>query len=126
MALAAGDKLGPYEVLAPIGKGGMGEVYRARDTRLKREVAIKVLPEAFTSDLARMARFQREAEVLVWGCAGGKRVLYIHFLATAGSSRCRTVICMVWKHRSMTNRDGLFALAVLRRSPVPWRKQMRS
>src|SRR5438270_10500095 len=62
--LSAGDKLGPYEILAMIGKGGMGEVYRARDTKLKRQVAIKVLPETFTADPARMARFQREAEVL--------------------------------------------------------------
>jgi hypothetical protein len=59
-----GDHLGPYEILAPLGRGGMGEVYRARDTRLKREVAIKRLPEAFTADPARLARFQREAEVL--------------------------------------------------------------
>src|SRR5215472_10082836 len=64
MALAAGTKLGPYEILAPIGAGGMGEVYRAKDTKLKREVALKVLPEAFASDPERMARFQREAEVL--------------------------------------------------------------
>src|SRR6516162_9462524 len=64
MAVAAGAKLGPYEILAPIGAGGMGEVYRAKDTKLKREVALKVLPEAFASDPQRMARFQREAEVL--------------------------------------------------------------
>jgi serine/threonine protein kinase/Tol biopolymer transport system component len=64
MALSPGDKLGPYEILAPIGAGGMGEVYRARDTKLKRDVAIKVLPEAFARDRERMARFQREAEVL--------------------------------------------------------------
>src|SRR5215472_12520457 len=64
MALAAGTKLGPYEILAPIGSGGMGEVYRARDTKLKREVALKVLPAAFVQDPERMARFQREAEVL--------------------------------------------------------------
>src|SRR5215472_10550075 len=64
MALAAGTKLGPYEILAPIGAGGMGEVYRAKDTKLKREVALKVLPEAFAADPERMARFQREAEVL--------------------------------------------------------------
>src|ERR1700693_832608 len=64
MTLAAGSKLGPYEILAPIGKGGMGEVYRARDTKLKRDVALKVLPEAFARDPERMARFQREAEVL--------------------------------------------------------------
>src|SRR5499427_5375878 len=64
MALAAGTKLGPYEILAPIGAGGMGEVYRAKDTKLKRDVALKVLPEAFAADPERMARFQREAEVL--------------------------------------------------------------
>jgi len=64
MTLAAGSKLGPYESLAPIGAGGMGEVYRARDTKLKRDVALKVLPEPFAHDRERMARFQREAEVL--------------------------------------------------------------
>jgi eukaryotic-like serine/threonine-protein kinase len=60
MALAKGTKLGPYEILGPIGAGGMGEVYRARDARLDREVAVKVLPEAFATDAAR-ERFQREA-----------------------------------------------------------------
>src|ERR1700746_3200488 len=64
MSLAAGVKLGPYEILAPIGKGGMGEVYRARDTKLKRDVALKVLPEAFARDPGRMTRFEREAKVL--------------------------------------------------------------
>jgi serine/threonine protein kinase len=64
MGLAAGTRLGPYEILAPIGAGGMGEVYRAKDTKLKRDVALKVLPEAFAADPERMARFQREAEVL--------------------------------------------------------------
>jgi serine/threonine protein kinase/tetratricopeptide (TPR) repeat protein len=60
MPLSAGEKLGPYEILAPIGKGGMGEVYRARDTRLHRDVAVKVLPQAFATEAAR-ERFQREA-----------------------------------------------------------------
>ena len=60
MPLTAGEKLGPYEILAPIGKGGMGEVYRARDPRLNRDVAIKVLPQAFATDAAR-ERFKREA-----------------------------------------------------------------
>src|SRR5256885_8376374 len=64
MSLQAGDKLGPYEIIAPIGAGGMGEVYRARDTKLKRDVALKILPDAFARDPGRMARFQREAEVL--------------------------------------------------------------
>jgi eukaryotic-like serine/threonine-protein kinase len=64
MTLASGTKLGSYEITAPIGAGGMGEVYRARDTRLGRDVAIKVLPQAFARDAERMARFQREAKVL--------------------------------------------------------------
>ena len=64
MALTEGTRLGPYEIQSPLGSGGMGEVYRARDTRLKRDVAIKVLPEAFSQDPERLARFQREAEVL--------------------------------------------------------------
>ena len=61
MSLSASDKLGPYEIVGLIGKGGMGEVYRARDPKLKRDVAIKVLPEVFARDHERMARFQREA-----------------------------------------------------------------
>jgi serine/threonine-protein kinase len=64
MSLSLGTKLGSYEIIAPLGAGGMGEVYRARDTRLGREVALKVLPTAFASDPERMARFQREAQVL--------------------------------------------------------------
>src|SRR5213596_2500799 len=64
MTLAAGGKLGPYEILAPLGAGGMGEVYRARDNRLCREVALKVLPAAMANDAERMARFQREAQML--------------------------------------------------------------
>src|SRR5208282_886733 len=64
MALSAGEKLGPYEILAPIGAGGMGEVYRAKDTKLDREVAIKVLPAALAQDSERLARFEREAKVL--------------------------------------------------------------
>jgi serine/threonine protein kinase len=64
MPLSAGDKLGPYEILAPIGAGGMGEVYQARDSKLEREVAIKVLPVALAQDPERLARFEREAKVL--------------------------------------------------------------
>src|SRR5438552_2517963 len=59
--LAAGSRLGPYEILSPLGAGGMGEVYRARDPRLGREVAIKVLPEGLASDPERLKRFEREA-----------------------------------------------------------------
>ena len=63
-SLSPGVHLGAYEITAPIGAGGMGEVYRARDTRLNRDVAIKVLPETFASDPERIARFQREAKTL--------------------------------------------------------------
>ena len=64
MPLAPGTRLGPYEILAQIGAGGMGEVYRAKDTKLKRDVALKVLPPALANNPDRLARFQREAEVL--------------------------------------------------------------
>jgi eukaryotic-like serine/threonine-protein kinase len=64
LALPPGTRLGPYEIVAALGAGGMGEVYRARDTRLDRDVAIKILPEAFTVDAERIARFQREAKLL--------------------------------------------------------------
>ncbi len=64
MSLTPGARLGPYEILAAIGAGGMGEVYKARDTRLNRDVAIKILPEHFAADADRVARFQREAQVL--------------------------------------------------------------
>ncbi len=64
MTLAASSRLGSYEILAPIGSGGMGEVYQAHDTKLGRDVAIKVLPEAFAHDPDRLSRFQREAKML--------------------------------------------------------------
>ena len=64
MTLSAGTKLGAYEVIDLIGRGGMGEVYRARDTKLNRDVALKILPELFALDHDRLARFRREAQVL--------------------------------------------------------------
>ena len=64
MSLQPGSRLGPYEIVSPLGAGGMGEVYRARDMRLARDVAIKILPEAFASDPERLARFAREAQLL--------------------------------------------------------------
>jgi serine/threonine protein kinase len=64
LALASGTRLGVYEILAFLGAGGMGEVYRAKDTRLKRSVALKVLPDSFSRDADRLARFEREAEIL--------------------------------------------------------------
>jgi serine/threonine protein kinase len=64
MTLQAGTRIGPYDIVAPLGAGGMGEVYRARDPRLERDVALKMLPDAFASDVDRVARFQREARTL--------------------------------------------------------------
>ena len=64
MALSIGTQLGSHEITGLLGKGGMGEVYRARDLKLKREVAIKILPGEFAQDSDRISRFQREAEVL--------------------------------------------------------------
>jgi len=81
MALAPGTRLGPYEITAQIGVGGMGEVYRATDTNLKRQVAIKVLPEAVATDPDRLARFQREAEVLA--ALNHPNIAHIHGLERA-------------------------------------------
>ena len=85
MSLDPHTRLGPYEILAPLGAGGMGEVYRARDSRLKREVAIKILPESFASDPERLARFQREAEVLA--SLNHPNIAGIHGLEESGGIR---------------------------------------
>ena len=76
MPLSAGSLVGPYEIRAAIGAGGMGEVYRARDSNLGRDVALKVLPEAFANDPERIARFrrgrERDTRALVRGCQSGR------------------------------------------------------
>src|SRR5205809_2188668 len=64
MTISSGTRLGPYEIVAPIGAGGMGEVYRARDTRLERQVAVKILPESFADNEQFKIRFQREAKTI--------------------------------------------------------------
>src|SRR5215467_12482714 len=85
MALTIGTKLGSHEITAPLGKGGMGEVYRARDTKLKREVAIKILPDEFSRDADRVSRFQREAEVLA--SLNHPNIAAIHNFEEANGSR---------------------------------------
>jgi eukaryotic-like serine/threonine-protein kinase len=85
MTLPAGTRLGPYEVLSPLGAGGMGEVYRARDTQLDRDVAIKALPQAFLGDLERLARFEREAKMLA--ALNHPAIASIYGLAESGTER---------------------------------------
>jgi serine/threonine-protein kinase len=85
MALTIGTHLGSHEITGLLGKGGMGEVYRARDLKLKREVAIKILPEEFARDADRVSRFQREAEVLA--SLSHPNIAGIHDLAEANGSR---------------------------------------
>ena len=79
MALSAGTKLGPYEIVEPLGAGGMGEVYRAKDTRLGREVAIKVLPVLFAKDANRLWRFEQEARAVA--ALDRPNILAIHDVA---------------------------------------------
>ncbi len=86
MSLQPGARVGPYEILSPLGKGGMGEVYRARDNRLKRDVAIKMLPDAVAGDPERLARFEREAQLLA--ALQHPNVASIYGIEESGSARC--------------------------------------
>jgi eukaryotic-like serine/threonine-protein kinase len=76
MSLKSGTRLGPYEILTPLGTGSMGEVYRARDTRLERTVAIKILPAQFSSDPVHKQRFEREAKTI--SCLNHPHVCVLH------------------------------------------------
>src|SRR5438067_1926312 len=107
MSLSSGTRLGAYEILALIGAGGMGEVYRARDTRLKREVALKVVPEAFAQDPDRLARFQREAEVLA--TLNHPNIAHIHGLEE--SSGIRALVMEIVEGPTLADR--------IARGPIP-------
>src|SRR5438477_11631872 len=85
MNIEPGTFLGGYEIAALLGKGGMGEVYRGRDTKLKRDVAIKILPDEFSRDPDRVSRFQREAEVLA--SLNHPNIAAIHSLEEAAGTR---------------------------------------
>src|SRR3981189_2233916 len=84
MPILPGRRLGPYEILSSVGAGGMGEVYRARDSKLGRDVAIKVLPEAFAHDADRLSRFQREAKMLA--SLNHPNIATIHGLEQSGGT----------------------------------------
>src|SRR2546427_10252938 len=107
MTIAIGQKLRRYTVLSLIGRGGMGEVYRARDTQLQREVALKLMPDVFASDAERIARFQREAQVLA--TLNHPNIAHIYGLEGAGASRC--IVMELVEGETLQER--------LRRGPIP-------
>src|SRR5438874_8558245 len=86
MALSTGSRIGPYEIASPLGEGGMGVVYRAHDTKLQRDVAIKVLPDLFSNDPDRLSRFQREA--LVLASLNHPNIAQIYGLEDSDNTRC--------------------------------------
>jgi eukaryotic-like serine/threonine-protein kinase len=107
VGLSAGTRLGPYEIHALLGAGGIGEVYRARDTKLGRDVAIKILPQVFTSDPERLARFEREARMLA-------ALNYPHIGAIYGVEDAESVHALVLE---LVEGDTL--VERLRRGPLP-------
>ena len=112
MPLNAGMHVGPYEIVAALGAGGMGEVYRARDARLGRTVAIKILPDIFVTDGNRLARFEREAKTLA--SLNHANIAQIHGLETIPSEVGRDLHALV-----MEFVDGQDLSAMIDRGPVP-------
>jgi serine/threonine protein kinase len=110
--LSVGTQLGHYRIVAPLGAGGMGEVYRAWDTRLDRKVAIKVLPEQFAQDVERVARFDREAKAVA--ALAHPNILAIHDYGTA-PGRSFAVMELL---------EGETLRSRLRKAPLPWRKAL--
>ena len=109
MSLATGTRLGRYELIASLGTGGMGEVYRARDTRLERDVAIKVLPERFAQDPQALTRFQREAKAVA--ALSHPNILAIYDI---GSDQSMT-------YAVMELLEGQTLGSRIRRAPLDWR-----
>jgi serine/threonine-protein kinase len=107
MSLTPGTVLGPYEIVAKLGEGGMGQVYRARDARLNRDVAIKVLPEHFADDAERLARFTREAQTLA--SLNHPNIAHIHGLEESGGVRALVMELV----------EGEDLSAVIERGPIP-------
>ncbi len=106
MALEIGSRLGHYDVTALIGEGGMGQVYQATDTKLNRQVALKILPEAFATDPERLARFQREAQVLASLNHPGTATIY--GTEEAGGTRALRERCVAFRLRTIQGRRGVF------------------
>jgi Tol biopolymer transport system component len=114
MSLATGTRLGPYEIVSQIGVGGMGEVYRATDTKLKRQVAIKVLPEALSGDPDRLARFQREAETLA--ALNHPNIAQIHGLEE--SDRLKALVMELVEGPTLADRIAQGAISVDEALPI--------
>ena len=102
MALSTGTKLDVYEIMEPIGKGGMGEVYRARDTTLDRDVAIKVLPDAFADDPERLARFEREAKLLA--SLNHPNIAVVYGLVTSSEHATRALVMELVEGETLAER----------------------
>jgi len=118
VAISAGTRLGPYQVLTSVGAGGMGEVYRARDTRLGREVAVKVLPESFASDEERLRRFEQEARAV--SALNHPNILSVHDIGETG-----TIHYMVTELlEGVTLREGLNAGALSPRRATEYALQI--
>src|SRR5258705_10577100 len=118
MTLSAGTKLGPYEILGPIGAGGMGEVYRARDAKVDREVAVKVLPSQLTANADALARFEREAKAVA--ALSHPNILAIHDFGTHdGVSYAVTELL-----EGETLRGKLDGSTVTQRQAVDWALQV--
>jgi eukaryotic-like serine/threonine-protein kinase len=113
-----GTRIGPYEVLGKLGAGGMGEVYRARDTKLNRDVAIKTLPEAFAIDPDRLARFEREAQTLA--ALNHPNIAHIHGLEIANGIRALVMELVEGEDLSVIiARRSTSAASPLRRPGLP-------
>jgi len=110
MHISPGGRLGPYEVVAPLGQGGMGEVYRARDPRLGRDVAIKVLPESLVADRDALARFEREARAVA--TLSHPNILAIYDVGTEQATA----------YAVMELLEGETLRERLGQSPLPWRR----
>ena len=114
MPLAAGTRLGPYEITAQLGAGGMGEVYRARDPRLDRIVAIKLVPDAFAGDLDRLARFEREARLLA--SLNHSNIAVIHGLEAVDGRRFIVMECVEGESLAQRLERGSLAVEIGRAS----------
>jgi len=120
LAFTRGSRLGPYEIIASIGEGGMGQVYRARDMKLDRDVAVKILPEAFAHDADRLARFQREAKTLA--SLNHPHIAAIYGLedspASSGQAGVRALVMELVEGEDLSQRIARGAIALDEALPI--------